>query len=711
MAKVRVFQLAKELGLQTEALLSALAKLGVANVTKASVIDEATAVTVREILGEQALKAKQEAEEKAAEAAAAQAAAAKAAEAAAQAAEAAKVAKPAEAPKAAAAPAGPKRPAKPAAAKPEPVAVPAAPTKEEIAKAKEEERERKEREGRLPGGPPRLHEGLMELEDHLAALQSRVGEEEELLVKPIPDIARRPSGNRPENAIDVPPVITVLGHIDHGKTSLLDALRNTQVAAGEAGGITQHIGASEIVHDGAPLVFLDTPGHAAFTAMRARGAQITDIAIVIIAADDGIMPQTVEAINHAKAAGVPIVVAINKVDLPDANVDRVKQQLLEHELVPEEWGGQTIVVPISAKSGLGLDDLLATLHVVAEVEELWADPQADLAAVVVEAQLDQSQGPLATVLVRNGRLQVGDVVVCGTAHGRVRRLRNWLGKSIKAVEPGHPAEVVGLSGMPESGDVMIKVATPKEARLLAEQNDLEQRDRNLVGSEGTALRGLYHALQGGQVKDLNVIIKADAWGSAQALETALLKLNEELEEVRINIIHSGVGAVSESDVLLGVASKAIVVGFHVATDPVVQQAAHNEGVEVRSYEIIYQVLDDFRAAAFGMLEPVIETQYLGKAEVLQIFRISRIGVVAGSRVTEGELRPNADIVVTRGNEEVYRGKLTSLKHFNQEVSVVTAPSECGLASADFRGWHVGDKIEATIEVSVERKMPVAQARQ
>lgn len=709
MAKVRVFQLATELGLQTEALMAALAKLGMANVTKASTIDDETAATVRDLIGEQALKAKQEAEQKAAEEAAEQAAAKAAAEAAATAA--------AQAPAAPQKPAPPARRGAPKAAAPTPPTeqAPPAPTaksKEELAKIKqEEEREKKEREGRLPGGPPRLHEGLMELEEHLAAMQERSPEEVAAIVKPMPEIALRPSGNRPDSAIDVPPVITVLGHIDHGKTSLLDALRHTHVTDGEAGGITQHIGASEIVHENKPLVFLDTPGHAAFTAMRARGAQVTDIAIVIVAADDGIMPQTVEAINHAKAAGVPIVVAVNKIDLPDANIERTKQQLLEHELVPEEWGGQTIVVPISAKSGEGIDDLLATLHIVAEVEELWADPKADLAAVVVEARLDQSQGPLATVLVRNGRLQVGDVVVCGTAHGRVRRIRNWMGKTIKSVEAGHPAEIIGLSGVPESGDVMIKVANPKEARLLAEQNEMQQREREMVGSEGTALRGLYQALQGGQVKDLNVIIKADAWGSAQALESSLLQLNGELDEVRINVIHTGVGPVSESDVLLGVASKAIVVGFHVDTDPLVQQAANNEGVEVRSYRIIYQVLDDFRAAAFGMLEPIIETQWLGKAEVLQIFRISRIGVVAGSRVTEGELRPKADIVVTRDGQEVYKGKLTSLKHFNQEVPVVSAPSECGIASGDFRAWRVGDKIEATIEVSVERKMPISQTRQ
>lgn len=689
MAKVRVFSLAKEMGLQTEAILAALSKLGVENVTKASAIDEETATALRDIIGEQAVKVREAEEAKAAEEAAAKEAAA--------------------VQEAAAKTARGKAPAGKEVTPPEAVAAPAVPLTEEQRKQREreEEEERREREARMPGGPARLHEGLMELEEHLAAMQERAGEEETLLVKPMPDMARRPSGNRPEWAIDVPPVVTVLGHIDHGKTSLLDALRNTQIAAGEAGGITQHIGASEIVHDGKPIVFLDTPGHAAFTAMRARGAQVTDIAIIIIAADDGIMPQTVEAIDHAKAAGVPIVVAVNKVDLPDANPDRVKQQLLEHELVPEEWGGSTIVVPISAKTGAGLDNLMEMLHLVAEVQELWADPNADLAGIIVEAQLDQSQGPVATVLVRNGRLSVGDVIVCGTAYGRIRRLRNWLGKTIKTVEPGHPAEVIGLSDVPESGDLMVRVATPKEARLLAEQNGQEFRDRHLIGAQGAALRELYHTLQGGQIKDLNVIIKADAYGSAQALESSLTQLNAELEEVKINIIHSGVGNITESDILLATASKAIVVGFHVDADPAVMQAAESEGVEVRTYRIIYQVLDDFRAAAFGMLEPLIETQYLGKAEVLQIFRISRVGVVAGSRVLDGELRPNADIVVKRGNEEVYRGKLTSLRHFNQDVSLVQAGSECGIASADFRGWKVGDQVEATMQVTVERKLQTA----
>lgn len=692
MAKVRVFTLAKDMGLQTDVVLAALAKLGLENLTKASAIDEETAAALQDIIGEQAAKVRAAEEQRVAdETAAKEAATASARAPSARAAARAKVAEVETATPTAAPAVG------------APMVADARTKKEREA----EERESKQPEAHLLGGPPRLHEGLMELEEHLAAMQERAVEIEAPLVKPMPDLARRPSGNRPEWAIDVPPVVTVLGHIDHGKTSLLDALRETLVAAGEAGGITQHIGASEIVHDGKPIVFLDTPGHAAFTAMRARGAQVTDIAIIIVAADDGIMPQTVEAIDHAKAAGVPIVVAINKIDLPDANMERVKQQLLEHELVPEEWGGSTIIVPISAKTGEGLDNLMEMLHLVAEVQELWADPNAPLAGIIVEARLDQSQGPVATVLVRNGRLKVGDLVVCGSAYGRIRRLRNWLGKTIKSVEPGHPAEVIGLSDVPESGDLMIGAENPKMARLMAEQNEQELRDRQLIGAQGTALRELYHTLQGGLIKDLNVIIKADAYGSAQALESSLLQLNEELEEVKINVIHTGVGAITESDVLLATASEAIVVGFHVEADGAVLQAADSEGVEVRTYRIIYQALDDFRAAAFGMLEPIIETRYLGKAEVLQIFRISHVGVVAGSRVLDGEMRPNADIIVTRGGEEVYHGKLTSLRHFNQDVSVVQAGSECGLASSVFRGWKIGDQVEATIQVTVERKLQPA----
>jgi translation initiation factor IF-2 len=679
--------LAKELGLQTDALLAALAKLGVANVTKASAIDEGTAAAVREIITEQAAKVRPPEPE---------APAAPAAEKPVR-----RGARPAPAPAAATPPE--------AGAAPAPAAdATAAAAATSRGRGKGRDRDRKEEEGRLPGGPPRLTQGMMKLEEHFAALQERLEEQTpedaEALVKALPEIARRTHGNRPAHAVDVPPVVTVMGHIDHGKTSLLDALRNTQVAAGEAGGITQHIGASEISRDDRTIVFLDTPGHAAFTAMRARGAQVTDIAIIVVAADDGVMPQTVEAISHAKAAGVPIVVALNKIDLPGANPDRVKQQLLEHELVPEEWGGDTIVVPMSALTGEGLDDLVGNLHVLAEVQEFWADPEAELAAVVVEAKLDSSQGPVATVLVRNGTLAVGDYVACGATHGRVRRMRDWHGKSIKAVEAGHPAEVVGLSDLPDSGDVMVKVANPKEARALAERHTQGLRDREVSGTDSAALRGLYEAIQGGSVKELNLIIKADAWGSAQALESALLGLNEQFDEVRINVIHTGVGNVAESDVLLAMASKAIIVGFHVDADAAVRQAAGNEHVEIRTYQIIYEALEDFHAAAFGLLAPIIETRDLGDAEVLQVFRISRVGVVAGCRVLEGELRPNADIVVTRDGEEIHRGRLSSLKRFNNDVSLVQAPSECGVASGDFRGWRAGDRFHATTQVTVERRL-------
>lgn len=721
LAKIRVFSLAKELGLQTEALMAALAKLGVENITKASAIDEETAQAVREIIQEQLAKAraaeeiKTTAEKEAVEATEAPEAASVMAEEGAEAevtATAAAAPAPAapEAPIAPPPPSAPARPSRRKTAAPEKTApapqpeAPATPTTEAERRAYErEERERKE--GRLPGGPPRLHEGLMALEEHLAVLEAQAEEEEaKPLVKPLPEIARRPTGPRPPGAVEVPPVVTVLGHIDHGKTTLLDALRHTQVAAREAGGITQHIGASEIVHEGKPIVFLDTPGHAAFTAMRARGAQVTDIAVIIVAADDGVMPQTVEAINHAKAANVPLIVAINKIDLPDANVERVKQQLLEHELVPEEWGGNTIVVPISAKTGENLDELLEMILLVAELQELWADPQADFAGVIVEARLDQSQGPVATVLVRNGRLSVGDVVVCGGTYGRIRRLRDWQGKSLKVVEPGHPAEVMGLSGVPEPGDVMIRVENLKQAREIAEQYAEEQRQRQLIGAKGAALRELYHSLQSGELKELNVIIKADAYGSVQAIENALHELNEELSEVRIQIIHSGVGAISESDVLLGKASAAIVVGFQVEADPAAVQTAASEGVEIRTYQIIYELLDDFRAAVQGMLEPIVETRYLGKAEVLQLFRVARVGVVAGVRVLDGELRANADIVVWRDGEEVFRGKLTSLKRFDQDVPSVPAGTECGVGVEGFRGWKVGDIIEATSQVIVERKL-------
>lgn len=695
MGKVRVFSLAKQLGLRSEALIAALAELGVQNVTPATAIDEGTAAAATELLAEQARQARQAAE---AEKAATQTTTVAVAE-----------------------------PETPAAAAPtveeEVETVPAVPVPSEAGAAvetKPEERidtkEDRETERYFRRrGPSRLDEedGLAELERQLAELakqeeaerarRARVGE-----VVPLPEIVRRPTGPRPETAVEVPPVVTVLGHVDHGKTSLLDAIRNTAVAAGESGGITQHIGASEVAVGDKRIVFIDTPGHEAFTAMRARGAMVTDVAVLVVAANDGVMPQTVEAINHAKAAKVPIIVAINKIDLPDANPDRVKQQLLEHELVPEEWGGETICVPVSAHTREGIDNLLEMILIVAEVQDLWADPTADFAGIVIESSIDASQGALCTILVRNGTVRTGDSVVCGTAHGRIRRLRDWQGRSVKEMGPGSPVEVIGLSDVPEPGEVMTRVKSPKEARQIAEARAEAAREAELAEhAGGITLRGLYDEVRAGQAS-LNVIIKGDVWGSVQALEAKLLQLDRQLDELDINIISTGVGDVSESDIMLAKASDAIVIAFHCHADASVRQAAASEGVEIRSYDIIYQALEDIEAALLGRLQPVYEEVLLGRAEVLQLFRVSRVGVIAGCRVTDGRLERGAELRVFRGNEEVWRGPLQSLKHFDQDVRTIEAPNECGIANSNFRAWQVGDRIEAWTRVQVERTLPLKQ---
>jgi len=535
--QLRIFQLARKLGLRSEALLQVLGELGVSDVSAASSIDTETAHAAAELLAEQAADARRQREAR--EAAEAQAAKAEEEEAAAvQAAQ--------------------------AEAEPQPQ------TAQEIAE-KELIEEEAEEEPYFQAPPWAAPESLRSLEEQLAELEVEL-EEEAAEVKPLPEIARRPSGERPENAIDVPPVVAVLGHVDHGKTTLLDAIRDTDVVSVESGGITQHIGASEIQVGDKSIVFIDTPGHQAFTAMRARGGQVADIVVLVVAADDGLMPQTIEAIGHAHAADVPIIVAINKVDLPGANPDQVKQQLLEHTLVPEDWGGDTITVPISALKKDNLDELLEMILLVAEVQELWADPEAEFAGVVVEAGMDESRGPVATALVRNGEISVGDVLVCGTAHGRVRRLNDWRGKSVRRMGPGHPVEVIGLSDVPEAGDIM-----------------------------------------------LNLVLKADVWGSVQALEQSLKQLDKQLEEVEINIVHTGVGDLAESDVLLAVASDAILIGFHVGVSPAALRLAEDEHVETRLYDVIYEALEDIQAAMMGMLEPVYEERTVGHAQVRQLF--------------------------------------------------------------------------------------------
>lgn len=689
--QVRIFQLAKKLGLRSEALLKVLADLGLEDVSVASSIDIETARAAAEILAEQAKEARKRAEEEAAREAEAAEAAAKAAAAAAEAAE-------AEAPveeveEAAEVPVGEAEEA------PETVEA-------------EEEAEEEEEEGQLPRWVPAwaAPESLRSLEEQLAELDLGKEEEEEEIFVALPEEARRPSGERPPNAIDVPPVVAVLGHVDHGKTTLLDALRETDVVASEAGGITQHIGASEIIAGDKPIVFVDTPGHAAFTAMRARGGQVADIVVLVVAADDGVMPQTAEAIGHAKAAGVPIIVAINKIDMPGADPNRVKQQLLEYELVAEDFGGDTIMVEVSALKKQGLDSLLEMILLLAEVQELWADPDAPFAGVVVEAGRDESRGPLATILVRNGEIKVGDVVICGTAYGRIRRLNDWRGKSVKSMGPGHPVEVIGLSDVPEAGDIMTAVSDVKQARVITGEREQAERVAGLEGSGRASLKDLYRELGELAVKDLNLVVKADVSGSVQVMEAQLKQLSRQLDEVEINIIHSGVGDVNESDVLLAVASEAIILGFHVEVTEAAERTAEAEHVEIRTYDIIYEALDDIQRAMLGMLEPIFEEKTVGHGRVLQIFRISRIGVIAGCVVTDGYAQRGAKMIVRRRREVVYEGVLRSLKRFDDEARRVDAPNECGISTPDFRGWEEGDEIEFIAEVEVPRQQTFKSAR-
>jgi translation initiation factor IF-2 len=684
--QVRIFQLARKLGLRTEALLKVLGDLGLEDATAASSIDIETAKAAAELLAEQAREARKRAEEEAA---------AERVRAEAEAVETETVEEEAEE----------------EVVEAEVVAEEAAEVEEEPAEEAGEEAEEAEEEEPARRWAPAwaAPESLRSLEEQLAELEEELEEEEDEYV-PLPEAARRPRGERPENAIDVPPVVSVLGHVDHGKTTLLDALRETNIVDGEAGGITQHIGASEIERGDQRIVFVDTPGHAAFTQMRARGGQVADIVVLVVAADDGVMPQTIEAIGHAKAADVPILVAINKIDMPGANPDRVKQDLLEYELVAEDYGGDTIMVPVSALKKENLDDLLEMILLVAEVQELWADPDADFTGVVVEAGMDESRGPIATILVRNGEIKVGDVVLCGTAWGRIRRLNDWRGKSVKQMGPGHPVEVIGLSEVPEAGQVMTAVDGVKEARNLADEREDQRRDAQMEGTARASLKDLYRELGELRVKDLNLSLKADVWGSVQALESALMELNEQLDEVDINIISTGVGEVNESDVLLAMASECIVLAFQVGVSDAAERTAETEHVEIRTYNIIYEALEDIQNAMVGMLEPIFEEKVIGHGRVLRIFRISRIGVIAGTVITDGYAQRGAQITVTRQGETVFEGTLESLKHFENEVRRLDAPNECGISTNEFRGWEEGDEIEFRAEVEVPRKTTFKSAR-
>ena len=498
-----------------------------------------------------------------------------------------------------------------------------------------------------------------------------------------------------------PPVVCVMGHVDHGKTSLLDAIRKTNVTRGEAGGITQHIGAYVVDINGQKITFLDTPGHEAFTAMRMRGANSTDIAVLVVAADDGVMPQTVEAISHAKAAGVEIIVAINKIDKPSANIERVKQELSEYELIPEDWGGTTPFVPVSAKTGEGIDDLLEMILLTAEVSELKANPNRAARGLVIEAQLDKGKGPVATILVQKGTLHVGDFIAAGACNGKVRAMMDDKGRRVKQAGPSTPVEILGLGDVPNAGEVLMSFENDKEAKNFAAAFVSENKNRLLEETKGKlSLDNLFDQIQASDLKELPIIVKADVQGSVEAVKQSLVKLSN--EEVVVRVIHGGVGAVNESDVSLAATSNAIIIGFNVRPDTTAKQLAEQEGVDLRLYRVIYQAIEDVEAAMKGMLDPVFEEKVIGHAEVRQLFKASGIGTIAGSYVLDGTFQRGCKVRITRGEEQIYEGELASLKRFKDDVKEVRAGYECGLVFQDFNDVKEEDKVEAYIMVEVPR---------
>ncbi|NLW39381.1 MAG: translation initiation factor IF-2 [Tissierellia bacterium] len=506
--------------------------------------------------------------------------------------------------------------------------------------------------------------------------------------------------DKPEDLKPRPPVVTVMGHVDHGKTSLLDAIRKTSVTAQEAGGITQHIGASTVKVNGKKIVFLDTPGHEAFTSMRARGAQVTDIAVLVVAADDGVMPQTIEAINHAKAADVPIIVAINKIDKPTANVERIKQELVEHGLVPEEWGGDTISVPVSALKKEGIDELLEMILLVAELQELKANPDRNAVGTVIEAQLDKGRGPVATILVQKGTLKVGDYVVSGTAHGRVRAMFDDKGKKVKKAGPSMPVAILGLSEVPLSGDLLYEVDDEKIAKAYAERNKELEREEQLKASQKVSLDDLFEKIQLGEIKDLNIIIKTDVRGTIDAIRQSLEKL--ENEEVRINIIHGGVGGITESDVMLASASNAIIIGFNVRPTLNALDIAKREKVDVRTYRVIYDAIEDIKSAIKGMLEPEYVEEVIGRAQVRAVFKVPNVGNIAGIYVQQGKITRNCNIRLLRNDVVIYEGKVATLKRFKDDVREIASGYEGGLGLENYNDIKEDDILEAYIMKEVKR---------
>ncbi|PAE43356.1 translation initiation factor IF-2 [Bacillus sp. 7884-1] len=504
-----------------------------------------------------------------------------------------------------------------------------------------------------------------------------------------------------ENLVERPSVVTIMGHVDHGKTTLLDSIRHTKVTEGEAGGITQHIGAYQVVENGKKITFLDTPGHAAFTTMRARGAKITDITILVVAADDGVMPQTVEAINHAKAAEVPIIVAVNKMDKEAANADRVMQELTEHGLVSEAWGGDTIFVPLSAKTGEGIDNLLEMILLVSEVEEWKANPNRKAVGTVIEAQLDKGRGSVATLLVQNGTLKIGDPIVVGNTYGRVRAMVNDLGRRVKEAGPSTPVEITGLSDVPQAGDRFVVFDDEKTARQVGEA----RAQLALVAQRGeksiVSLDNLFEQLKQGEMKDLNIILKADVQGSAEAVAASLQKID--VEGVNIKIIHSGAGAINESDITLASASNAIVIGFNVRPDVNAKRAAEQEKVDVRLHSIIYKVIEEIEAAMKGMLDPEFKEKVIGQAEIRQTFKVSKVGTIAGSYVTDGKITRDSGIRLIRNGVVIFEGNIDALKRFKDDAKEVAQGYECGITIKNFNDVKEGDIIEAYVMEEIERK--------
>ena len=502
------------------------------------------------------------------------------------------------------------------------------------------------------------------------------------------------------DAIERPAVVTIMGHVDHGKTTLLDSIRNTKVTEGEAGGITQHIGAYQIENSGKKITFLDTPGHAAFTTMRARGAQVTDITILVVAADDGVMPQTIEAINHAKEAEVPTIVAVNKIDKPTANPDRVMQELTEYGLIPVDWGGDTIFVPLSALSGDGIDDLLEMIGLVAEVQELKANPNKQAVGTVIEAELDKSRGPAASLLVQNGTLNVGDAIVVGNTYGRIRAMVNDLGKRIKSAGPSTPVEITGINDVPLAGDRFVVFGDEKQARRIGEARHEASVIQQRQESKNVSLDNLFEQMKQGEMKDLNVIIKGDVQGSVEALAASLMKID--VEGVNVRIIHTAVGAINESDVTLANASNGIIIGFNVRPDAGAKRAAEAENVDMRLHRVIYNVIEEIESAMKGLLDPEFEEQVIGQAEVRQTFKVSKVGTIAGSYVTEGKITRNAGVRVIRDGIVLFEGELDTLKRFKDDAKEVAQGYECGITIEKYNDLKEGDIIEAFEMVEIQR---------